>query len=117
MWPDRRLLDLFGIDHPILLAPMAGAMNVDLAVAGAQAGGLAALPCAMLSADQVREQVAAFRARVKAPINLNFFNHTPPVPNNAREVAWRERLAPYYRELGIDPAAPVPSANRRPFDA
>ena len=37
--------------------------------------------------------------------------------NNAREARWRERLAPYYREIGIDPAAPVPSSNRTAFDA
>ena len=37
------------------------------------------------------------------PINLNFFCHKPPVPNNAREHGWRERLKPYYAELGIDP--------------
>ena len=30
--------------------------------------------------------------------------------------AWRERLKPYYAELGIDPAAPVPASNRAPFD-
>ena len=33
MWPDRRLLDLFGIDVPIVLAPMAGVMDTDLAIA------------------------------------------------------------------------------------
>lgn len=117
MWPDRRLLDLLRIEHPIVLAPMAGAMDVELAAAVAAGGGLASLPCAMLGPDQVREQVAAFRGRAKAPLNLNFFCHVTPVLNNAREAAWRERLAPYYRELGIDPAAPVPSANRQPFDA
>jgi hypothetical protein len=47
-------------------------------------------------------------------INANFFCHTPPVPN---EVRWRDRLKPYYEELGIDPALPVPSSNRAPFDA
>jgi hypothetical protein len=26
MWPDRRLLDLFKTEHPIVLAPMAGAL-------------------------------------------------------------------------------------------
>jgi nitronate monooxygenase len=40
MWPDRRLLDLFKIKHPIVLAPMAGAMDTNLAIAVAQAGGL-----------------------------------------------------------------------------
>jgi nitronate monooxygenase len=116
MWPDRRLTDLFKIEHPILLAPMAGAMDWELAVAVAEAGGCGALPCAMLSVAQVREQYAKVRERTKKPINLGFFCHKPPVPNNAREHAWRERLQPYYRELGIDPAAPVPSSNRVPFD-
>ncbi len=45
-----------------------------------------------------------------------FFCHTPPVPNNAREHAWRERLKPYYVELAVDPAAPIPNSNRAPFD-
>src|SRR5689334_14570552 len=98
MWRDRRLLELFGIDHPILLAPMAGAMDFALAAAVAEAGGLGSLPCAMLSPQQLREQIAQFRARVAKPVNCNFFCHVPPVPNNAREHAWRERLAPYYRE-------------------
>jgi nitronate monooxygenase len=117
MWPDRRLLDLFGTEHPILLAPMAGAMDVELSAAVAQAGALAALPCAMLNPEQIRDQVARFRARSAAKINLNFFCHAPPEINNARETRWRERLAPYYRELGIDPSAPVPVSVRLPFDA
>src|SRR3990172_1294801 len=113
MWPDRRLLDLFGIEHPIVLAPMAGAMDTDLAIAVAQAGGLASLPMAMLDAAKMRAQVATFRAATTKPINLNFFAHKPPVPNNAREHAWREKLKPYYVEFGIDPAAPVPSKKFR----
>src|SRR5674476_1062266 len=117
MWADRRLLDLFGIEHPIVLAPMAGAMDTELAIAVAQAGGLGSLPVALLNERQMREQVEKFRAAGAKPINLNFFCHTPPVPNNAREHAWRETLKPYYVEFGIDPAAPVPASNRTPFDA
>lgn len=114
---DRRLLDLFRIEHPIVLAPMAGAMDERLAIAVAQGGGLGSLPVALLDEAKMRAQVAAFRAACDKPVNLNFFCHTPPVPNNAREHGWREALAPYYREYGIDPAAPVPSSNRTPFDA
>jgi len=117
MWPDRRLPELFGIELPILLAPMAGAMDVELAVAVAQAGALASLPCAMLDSARAREQMAAFRARSGAKINLGFFCHVQPELNNRREARWRERLAPYYAELGIDPAAPVPSSMRLPFNA
>jgi nitronate monooxygenase len=117
MWPDTRLLELFDIELPIVQAPVAGAMDWELAAAAAEAGALGSLPCAMLNADQIPDQMAKIRARTKKPINLNFFCHTPPALNNAREVRWRERLAPYYRELGIDPAAPVPSSNRTAFDA
>ena len=119
MWPHhRRLLDLFKIDHPILLAPMAGAMDAELAIAVARGGGLGALPAGMLNAEQLRAQVAQFRAATgNKPVNLNFFAHKMPVPNNAREHAWREKLKPYYVEFGIDPAAPVAAAIRTPFDA
>jgi nitronate monooxygenase len=116
MWPDRRLIDLLKVEHPIVLAPMAGAMDWELAAAVSEAGGLGSIPAAMLSADALRDQLAKLRARTRRPVNLNFFCHTPPVPSNAREAAWRDRLLPYYRELGIDPAAPVPSSSRAPFD-
>jgi nitronate monooxygenase len=95
---------------------MASAVDFTLAVAVSNAGGVGAIPCAMLTAEQLREQLGKYRAATKAPVNVNFFCHTPPVPSNAREVRWRERLKPYYDELGIDAAAPLPSSNRAPFD-
>ena len=51
------------IEHPIVLAPMAGAIDFEIAAAVAEAGGLGSLPCAMLNAEQAREQIAKFRAR------------------------------------------------------
>src|SRR6195952_1660698 len=116
MWPDRRLIDLFKTEFPILLAPMAGIMDQDLAIAVAQGGGLASLPCAMISSEKAREQVGILRQRVSAPVNLNFFCHTPVDADPAREAGWKTRLAPYYSELGLYPAAPVNAANRAPFD-
>jgi nitronate monooxygenase len=116
MWPDRRIIDLFKTEFPILLAPMAGIMDQELAIAVAQGGGLASLPCAMISADKAREQVGILRQRVSAPVNLNYFCHTPVDADPAREAGWKRRLAPYYAELGLDPAAPVNAANRAPFD-
>jgi nitronate monooxygenase len=70
----------------------------------------------MLSPQAIREQVERFRARTDKPVNLNFFTHTPATPNNALEARWRDRLAPYYRELGVDPGSSAPQANRAPFD-
>jgi nitronate monooxygenase len=116
MWPDRRLIEFLKIELPIIQAPLAGAMDCELAIAAGEAGALASLPCGMLNAAQIREQLAKFRARTQKPVNLNFFSHTPPVLNNAREARWRERLSPYYRELAIDPAASAPASNRAAFD-
>jgi len=116
-WPDRRILDLFGIDVPILLAPMAGPGTPELAIAVSDAGGLGSLPCALLSVGQLREAVEKIRAATPRPLNLNFFCHTPPPFDEARESAWRARLAPYYREQGLDADTAAPASVRVPFDA
>jgi nitronate monooxygenase len=117
MWPDRRLLDLFKTELPIVQAPMAGVMDADLVIAAAQGGALGSLPCAMLPVEKAREQINIIRQRVSAPVNMNFFCHDPVDADPRRETAWKQRLAPYYNELGIDPAAPINAANRAPFDA
>jgi nitronate monooxygenase len=117
MWPDRRLLALFKTEFPIVLAPMAGVMDADLVIAAAQGGALGSLPCAMLSVEKARDQVKIIRQRVSAPISMNFFCHEPADADPDREAGWKQRLAAYYRELGLDPAAPVNAASRAPFDA
>ncbi|WP_375415226.1 NAD(P)H-dependent flavin oxidoreductase [uncultured Bradyrhizobium sp.] len=117
MWPDRRILDLFKTEFPIVQAPMAGVMDADLVIAAAQGGALGALPCAMLSAEKTREQIDIIRQRVSAPVNMNFFCHTPVNADPRREAGWKQRLAAYYNELGINPAAPVNLPNRAPFGA
>lgn len=117
MWPDRRLLDLFKTEFPIVLAPMAGIMDAELVIAAAQGGALGSLPCAMISPDKAREQINIIRQRVSAPVNMNFFCHKPVDADPAREARWKQRLASYYNEFGIDPNAPIAAANRAPFDA
>jgi len=115
MWPDRRLLELFHIEHPILLAPMAGPSTAELAVAVSEAGGLGSLACAMSTPDQIRTALGIIRQRTDKPINLNFFTHASPAPDAEREARWKARLSSYYAELGIDPAKPVPSSGREAF--
>lgn len=117
MWPNRRLLDLFKIDVPIVQAPMAGVQDVDVMIGAAEGGALGSLPCAMISAEKAREQVQIFRQRVSVPLNMNFFCHTPVEADAVRESGWRKRLTPYYQELGLDPSMSVNAANRAPFDA
>src|SRR5690606_36442426 len=103
-WPDTRILDLLGIELPIVQAPMAGVAFANMAAAVSRAGGLGSLACAMLTPAQIRSEVAAIRAEGDGPLNLNFFCHQMPGPDAVDDSAWRARLAGYYREYGLDPA-------------
>src|SRR5438105_15173294 len=107
----RRFTQMFGVQLPIIQAPMAGSSDAELAIAVSEAGGLGSLPCAMLSPDQVSASFRTIRHRTARPINLNFFCHHSPTPDVVRERQWRERLEPYYAELGIaaSGAASVPN--------
>ena len=111
------LQQLLGVDLPVIQAPMAGVQGSALAVAVCQAGGLGSLPCAMLGADAMRQELAAIRAQTTKPFNVNFFCHTPPAPSAERESAWRAALAPYFAEFGIDAGTIPAGPGRLPFDA
>lgn len=111
------LQQLLGIELPIIQAPLAGVQGSAMAIAVSNAGGLGSLPCAMLSPDAMRQELAAIRAQTSRPFNVNFFCHTPPQPSAADEAAWRSALAPYYAEHGIDPASITPGPGRLPFSA
>ena len=102
--------------HPLIQAPMAGVQGSALALAVSGAGGLGSLPCAMLGADALRAELGALQAS-GLPYNVNFFSHTPPAPDAAREAAWRAALKPYYDELELDIAAIPAGPGRAPFTA
>ena len=117
MWPDRSVMDLFGIELPIIQAPMAGANGSAMAIAVSQAGGLGSLPCAMLGPNKIRAEIGVIRQQTDRPISMNFFCHTPAAPDPARDATWKRLLLPYYEELGLDGTVSAPAVNRSPFDA
>lgn len=92
-----------GLAAPVFQAPMAGSQDHRLAAAVSKAGGLGALPAAMLDARALQAELLAFRSASTGPLNVNFFCHTPPAFDAAREARWREALAPYYAEFGLAP--------------
>lgn len=111
------LQELFGIELPIIQAPMAGVQGSALAMAVSNAGALGSLPCALLSLDSIRTELAAMKAGTGKPFNVNFFCHTAPTPNAEREAAWRAMLTPYYKEYGIDESIIDPGPERAPFSS
>lgn len=111
------LQQMLGMELPVVQAPMAGVQGSALAIAVCNAGGLGSLPCAMLTPETMRSELEKIRAQTTKPYNVNFFCHTPPTPDAQREAAWRQVLAPYYAEFGIDPATIPTGPGRAPFDA
>ncbi|MFW5331679.1 NAD(P)H-dependent flavin oxidoreductase [Hydrogenophaga sp. ZJX-1] len=109
------LFALLGTERPLIQAPMAGVQGAALAVAVCNAGGLGSLPCAMLTPEALQTELKALTQGTARPWNLNFFCHTPPVPDAAREARWREALAPFYAEAGLDISTVPTGAGRVPF--
>jgi nitronate monooxygenase len=114
MWPDSRLTDLLAVEHPIILAPMAGFGTVGLAAAVCNAGGLGSIGCATMQPEQAAATMRDLRRLTRGPINANFFCHRPAKADAERELAWRDRLSPYRRELETD-SEPLPRLDLAPF--
>jgi nitronate monooxygenase len=117
MWPSDRIRNLLGIEFPIIQAPMAGAVFSDMVTAVSEAGGLGSLPCALLTREQIIQEVETIRQKTPRPINLNFFCHHPPKVDVDREIAWRHLLERYFTELGLDSEAARSAPGGAPFDS
>jgi len=108
VWPDRRLIDLFGIAHPIVQAPMKGTSTPALAAAVSEAGGLGSLGCAGLDPAELSGILAEMRRRTNRAFNVNFLVHDAVTPDAATLERTRAQLAGFYAEKGLGvPAATV----------
>jgi NAD(P)H-dependent flavin oxidoreductase YrpB (nitropropane dioxygenase family) len=76
------LTELLGIDAPIVLAPMGGAVTPEFAAAVSNAGGIGMLPLSWSSPEEVGETVTEMKALTTAPFGINLI----------REWDQRERL-------------------------
>ena len=110
-----QIRSILGTELPIIQAPLAGVQGSALAIAVSNAGGLGSLPCAMLSLDAMRAELAAITSGTSQPYNVNFFCHAPPEPDAEREASWRNLLRPYYDEFGIDISSVPSGPARAPF--
>lgn len=110
MWPDQRLCDLFGIEHPMIQAPMTGTCTPALASAVTNAGALGSLGCAGKSVATIDDEVGQFRLQSNGSLNLNFFVGDAPQTDPAVLDRARQRLQPWYDKLGLgDPPSELPT--------
>ena len=104
-----------GTALPLIQAPMAGVQGHALAAAVCNAGGLGSIPAAMLSLEALRTELTQLTALTDKPYNVNFFCHTPPAHDAARDSVWQQALQPFYEELDLSLADIVPGPGRAPF--
>jgi nitronate monooxygenase len=79
----RAFCSTYGLELPILLAPMAGACPVSLSIAVANAGGMGANGALLDPPAKIREWVGQFRAASQGPLQLNTWIPDPPAQRNA----------------------------------
>ena len=110
----------------LIQAPMAGSQNHQLAAAVFKAGGMGSIPAAMLTTEQLKNELIAFQINIATaarsknwgnslPVNVNFFCHTPPTAQAEKELAWRSKLTSAYLAHGIDPQSLGSGPGRAPF--
>lgn len=110
------LLQRLGIEHPVLLSPMAGGPGTaELGAAVSNAGGLGALGVAYLSPEHILEEIRRTRALTRGPINVNLFAGGHPASPPAFDAApMLEILGEVHASLGL-PAPVLPAFPRNPF--
>ena len=85
--------ETFGLQLPVLMAPMAGACPAPLAAAVANAGGLGACGTLMMSPEAIGEWVTSFRASSNGSFQLNLWIPDPaPLRDAGREAMLRDFL-------------------------
>jgi nitronate monooxygenase len=114
MWPRSDVTGLLGIAHPIIQAPMSGFTTPQLVGAVCNAGGLGSHGCATLTAETLRAQVTQIREITNGSFNINFFVHPTPAHDADAAERMRQRIAPYFSELGLG-TVPNPSEPFVPF--
>ena len=97
------LLELLGIDLPIIQAPMAGVSSPELAAEVSNAGALGSIGVGSTDAEGARNMIVAVRERSKRSLNVNVFCHTPARSDDTLETAWIEYLHPQFERFGAKP--------------
>jgi len=94
----------FGLQHPILLAPMAGACPPALSAAVMRAGGLGACGALLMAPDAIVQWADAVRAAASGPFQINLW---VPDPAPLRDAAHEQALCSFLGGFGpaVSPAA------------
>jgi nitronate monooxygenase len=97
------VLDLLGIELPIIQAPMAGVSSPAMAAAVANAGALGSIGVGATDAEGARRMIHAVRQHSERPFNVNVFCHQPAQADREVELAWLADLRSCFQRFGAQP--------------
>lgn len=98
-----------GVEHPILLGPMAGSCPVGLSVAVAQGGGMGACGALLMTPESIKQWAADFRAQTDGSFQLNLWIPDAAAQRNLdHETELRTFLKTWGPELSAEEANDTP---------
>ena len=115
--PRNALLARLGIEHPVILSPMAGGPSCpELAAAVSNAGGLGSLGAAYLSPERIGEDLRRVRALTSKPFSVNLFALDYGKQRQVEPGPMLGLMTEVHRRFGLPaPQAPPPASD--PFPA
>jgi nitronate monooxygenase len=119
-WTDTSVTRNLGIAYPIVQGPFGrGGSTAQLAGAVSNLGGLGSFGANELSPEEILKVAANIRKLTDKPFGMNLWVSTFDAGGDSLDQETYDRvvdlLAPYYRELGVNPP-PRPSGTARHFD-
>ncbi len=97
------ILNQLGIQHPILLAPMAGVSTPELAAEVSNHGALGSLGLGANSVESARQQILATQALTQKPFQLNFFCHNSYEADDQENHIWAQYLKSEFEKFDATP--------------
>src|SRR5262245_13363061 len=105
------ICDLFGIEHPIILAGMGGVSMAPLVAAVSNAGGLGVMGAANLSPDDLRDEIRKTKALTRKPFAVDLLAPIPQMLLPFLPVLYEEEVKIFVAGLAI-PEKQVPEMKR-----
>jgi enoyl-[acyl-carrier protein] reductase II len=98
-WPDRRICELLGIDHPIIQAGMIYNSGATLAAAAANAGCLGLIGAGSMRPELFRSQIVKAKALTERPFGVNLPLLYPHI-KECLEIAIAEGITIFFTSAG-----------------
>ncbi len=112
----RKLASMMGIEHAIILAPMAGGTSTPALVAAvSNAGGLGSLGAGYMTPEDIAKAIAEIHERTDKPFAVNLFAGGYDGTGSSDAAAMLKLIAPWHERLGLPPPS-APAGSLPPFE-